>query len=816
MRIALREIEGTPALARFEATLPPTDDACVLGYATRTGAIAYVDGAIAGGFDREHDRIALDASLKERTLRLEVERRSLPTNGLPAGAGLRWSSMVRDATQMPARFAMLDRRTTNGVSGSAGAAVLWGHSHLDVAWLWPYSQTRRKAVRTFANALELMHVDPGFVFMQSQPQLYEFVRDEAPELFDRVRARVVEGRFDPDVAALWVEPDANLPSGESLLRQMLAAHRYCREHFDIEPAIAWLPDTFGFANTLPTLLAHAGITYFATTKLQWNDTTRFPYPQFRWRGPDGAEVVGALLASYEGSPDAQRVATARERSEPVVVGYGDGGGGPTYAQLERGRSVGHWERPRAWFDRVASRRDALPIHTGDLYLEYHRGTYTTHHDVKAANAHFERELARIEEQLAWCVAVHAPREVIERLRIGVDDTWRAVLCNQFHDVLAGAAIREAYDEVAALYDRARESLELVAASVQAMLPRTRDALAGAGTCRPVVASDGIAFDNGIVRARIDRNGGLLEISTANGRSAIAQANLLAAYRDLPKKWDAWNLDAGYERRRVRVRPQACDVLEDAVDVRLLIGSSPATMRVELREGEPFLRVQCAIDWRESHTIVRVENWLAIDSDDVRYGSPLGTIVRSARDDTPELRARYEVPGQRFAAASDAGTGLAIFALDTYGWSARRLRNGGLHIGHSLLRSPRWPDPLADCGPMRLEWAFAPFDPGVPVGELESAWEQFAFEPRVRLFQTDDPSIVVTACKPAADGDGVVVRVRECDGSARDLRLRCGARLRAVQPVDGLERAINERATIEGETIRSRIGAYGLQSFRVRF
>jgi alpha-mannosidase len=816
VRIALREIEGTPALARFEATLPPTDDACVLGYATRTGAIAYVDGAIAGGFDREHDRIGLDASAKERILRLEVERRSLPTNGLPAGAGLRWSSLLRDAAQTPARFATLDPRAANGVPAGGGAAILWGHSHLDVAWLWPYSQTRRKAVRTFANALELMDVDPGFVFMQSQPQLYEFVREEAPELFERVRARVHQGRFDPDVAALWVESDANLPSGESLLRQMLAAHRYCREQFGIDPAIAWLPDTFGFANTLPTLLAHAGIAYFATTKLQWNDTTRFPYPQFAWRGPDGAEIVGALLASYEGSPDAQRVATARGRNEPVIVGYGDGGGGPTYAQLRQGSAVGHWERPRVWFDDLASRRDALPVHTGDLYLEYHRGTYTTHHDVKAANAQFERALTHIEEQLAWCIAVHAPRDVIERLCTGVDNVWRAVLCNQFHDVLAGAATREAYEEVDALYDRARETLRVVATSVEAMLPRTRGIERSVRASRPVPSGDGVAFDNGIVRARIDRNGALLEISTTSGHSAIAQANLLAAYRDLPKKWDAWNLDAGYERRRVRVQPQGCDVQGDAAAVRLLIGSSPATMRVELREGEPFLRVRCAVDWQQSHTILRIENWLAIDSDDVRYGSPHGTAVRSARDDAPESRARYEVPGQRFAAASDARAGLAFFALDTYGWSARRLREGGLHLGHSLLRSPRWPDPLADCGLMELEWAFAPFDPGVPVGALETAWEQFAFEPRVRLFQSDDPSIVVVACKPAADGDGVVVRVRECDGEARDLRLRCGARSRAVLPVDGLERPIDGSATIEGEVICSRIGAYGLQSFRVRF
>jgi alpha-mannosidase len=815
VRIALRETEGTDSLARFEAVLPATEDA-TLRYHSRTGAIAYLDGTIAGAFDREHDRIELPASANERALRVEVERRSLPTNGLPPGEGLRWSAILRNASQTPQRFVTLDRAIPNGTSRGEGAAVLWGHSHLDVAWLWPYSQTRRKAVRTFANAVALISGDPAFVFMQSQPQLYEFVREAAPELFARITALAMQGRFDPDVAALWVEPDANLPSGESLLRQMLFAQRYCRERFGVDPAIAWLPDTFGFANTLPTLLAHAGVAYFATTKLQWNDTTRFAYPQFRWRGPDGSEVVSALLVSYEGAPDEARVATARERDEPVVVGYGDGGGGPTYEHLEQARRAGHWERPRAWFDALAKRAHALPVHDDELYLEYHRGTYTTHHDVKAANAQFERRLAHVEELLAWCIALHAPKDVLDRLRSVLDDVWRAVLCNQFHDVLAGAAIREAYEEAHALYAQAREMLDLVAASAQAILPRASGPQDEAPAASPVRDGDDFIFDNGVVHARVDARGTLLELATASGQSAVSQANLLAAYRDLPKKWDAWNLDADYARRRVRVRPQESAVQDHAAEIRFLIGSSPATMRVELRRNEPFLRAACAVDWTQEHTVVRVENWLALQSDRVRYGSPHGTIVRSARGDSPALRARYEVPGQRFAAAGDAKSGFAIFALDTYGWSARCLDNGGLHLGHSLLRSTRWPDPLADRGPMQLVWAFAPFDPGISIGALETAWDAFAYEPRVRLFRIQDLAIVVAACKPAADGDGVIVRVRECDGQARELRLRCGARMRDVQPVDGLERPIEGAAAIEGEDLVAHIGGFGLRSFRVRF
>ncbi len=319
-----------------------------------------------------------------------------------------------------------------------------------------------------------------------------------------------------------------------------------------------------------------------------------------------------------------------------------------------------------------------------------------------------------------------------------------------------------------------------------------------------------------MRAGLDPRGTLREIATPSGRNVVTQANLLAAYRDRPKKWDAWNLDRGYERRRVRVRPAGMKCLADAVEYRFTIGRSPLTMRVELRRNEPFLRVTCAVDWREAHAILRVENWLALDTDRVTFGAAHGSVERSARRDTPAARARYEIPGQRFARAADECGGLAVLSLDTFGWSARTLASGGIHLGHSLLRAPRWPDPLADLGGATLAYAFAPFDAGVGIGALEQAWECFAMPPRVRLFASRDDAIAVAACKPASDGDGVIVRARECDGRGRTLRLRCGARIRSAESVDALERPTGESAEIDGEELVGDIRAYGLRSFRVRF
>ncbi|HET9030346.1 MAG TPA: glycoside hydrolase family 38 C-terminal domain-containing protein [Candidatus Aquilonibacter sp.] len=815
MRLPLRELERGNALVVLETALEPSDVPMRMRYRTRTGALLRLDGAVAGAFDREHTEVLVSPSAAERRVTLEVERRALPTNHLPSGDGWRWQLMLRRATQEPAHTIDVEPVAPATVAEPATDVALWGHSHLDVAWLWNYTETRRKAMRTFANALAVGEADPSFVFMQSQPQLYAYVEEQDAAFFARVVDAVREGRFDPSPAALWVEPDCNLISGESLLRQMLFAHRYCTSRFDRAPVLAWLPDTFGFPNTLPTLLAHADIPYFASTKLQWNDTTRFAHPQFRWRGPDGSEVLGAMLAAYEGSASSKRVATARERHEPLVIGYSDGGGGPTLAQVREAERIGSWQRPPQFFETLRERADVLPVHDDELYLEYHRGTYTTHHDVKAANARIERMLRDVEERVAWCVAVRAPRDVVERLHAQIDAVWEIALRNQFHDVLPGTSVPSAYEESLAEYERAFAMLEFVRSSTEAMLPRAARSQRVPAPCRPVFDDGEYVFDNGIVHARVNENGALVHCSGPGAPNVIAQANLLAAYRDRPRKWEAWNVDAGYERHPARVRPVDRSATSDGLTVRFDAAGSPLTMQVSLIENEPFLRVDVAADWRSDRVLLRVENWLTVAPDRVRFGSPHGTVARAIDSETPAGRARFEVPGQRFASAAEAERGMAIFTLDTYGWSTRRLSRGGTHIGHSLLRAPRWPDPLADRGDVALSWAFAPHG-GAGTGALEHAWESYAMPPRVRLFTATDTSVLVVAVKPAVDGNGVIVRVRECDGEARPLRLRCGARMRGVCAVDALERTVEDEAAIEGEELVATIPGFGLRSYRVTF
>jgi alpha-mannosidase len=815
-RVRLRETGGDDSIVVLEGSIPPLDATSLLECEVAAGALVRVDGIACGAFDREHHSVELTESAQERLLQLEVERRSLPTNGLPAGPGLRWSRMLQRAAGAPPREVRVAPAHDSERFAAQHPLRLWGHSHLDVAWLWSFDATRRKATRTFATAVAFLERDRSFVFAQSQPQLYDYVRQADPELFARTKAFVASGRFDPDFAAMWVEPDCNIPSGESLLRQLLFAHRYCVERFDVEPKIAWLPDTFGFARTLPTLLVHAGIRFFATTKLWWNDTTRFPLQQFRWRGPDGSEVIAASLRGMDGAFAKWRVAAARERFEPLVVGYGDGGGGPTAGELRDAPAVGRWERPRVWFDDLARRRHELEVHDDELYLEYHRGVYTTHRDVKVANARLERRLLELEEATAWCVALGVPPSTLDRVGAATHDVWEIVLRNQFHDVLPGTSVPEVYVDALADYARAETLLDGAMTTVRAMLPRARTAL-DPHSSAPRRDGENYVLANASLSATITPSGEVVDLRAAGGANVVRRANALTSYRDRPKKWEAWNIDAGYRRSASSVSARGAAVIDGGLEVRLEAGrSSPATMRFSLFENEPYLRVELAVDWNERRTLLRVEHELALHTDSVTYGAPHGTVRRSAREDTEAERARFEVPGQRFAYARGAsGDGFVAFALDTYGWSARLGKDGRMELGHSLLRGTTWPDPDADRGEQSLSWALAPTR-DASLGAVETAWRRFAAMSGVPLFEMDDESVSVAACKPAEDGDGVVVRVRECDGEPREIRLRCAARMRQAIAVDGLERPVAAEIRIEGEHLITSIGAYALASFRVRF
>jgi alpha-mannosidase len=337
-----------------------------------------------------------------------------------------------------------------------GRLALTGHAHLDLAWLWPVAETRRKARRTFASVLGLMDRYEDFVFNQSSAQLYRWIEDDDPTLFGRVKERVAEGRWEP-VGGSWVEPDCQIPSGESFARQLFYGQRYFQDTFGRRCTVAWFPDTFGYSPGIPQLLRGMGISSFFTYKLNWNETNSFPHDLFEWEGIDGTRVVAHTFENpgtdYNGDivprdlyGTWRNFVGKRYHQESLFsFGWGDGGGGPSEQMLENfARLRAFPAMPRLRMTRVDAffatlPAEALPRWVGELYLELHRGTLTTQARVKKLNREAEHRLQEAEAfaTLAARRGAEYPGEELERL-------WKVVLLNQFHDILPGSSISEVY------------------------------------------------------------------------------------------------------------------------------------------------------------------------------------------------------------------------------------------------------------------------------------------------------------------------------------------------------------------------------------
>ncbi|KAJ7639802.1 glycoside hydrolase family 38 protein [Mycena polygramma] len=378
-------------------------------------------------------------------------------------------------------------------------SLVWGigHCHIDTAWLWPYSVTQQKTARSWATQLDLMERFPEHRFACSQAVQWDWLEVQYPSLFERIAAQVKNGKFHP-VGGAWVEHDGNMPSGEALVRQMVFGQRYFESRFGVRCETGWLPDSFGLTAAMPQLLRGAGMKYFFTQKLSWNNINNFPHTTFNWVGLDGTQVLCHMtpVDTYTAQAtvgDVNRAVAGHKNLESsdtslLVFGNGDGGGGPLPGMLENLRRIRavtntHRELPPVnighsvdeFFDHLSERSDGgrvLPNWKGELYLEFHRGTYTSHGSIKKGNRHSEILLRDVEHvatlaSLAGKKKYVYPKETLNK-------AWEKVLLNQFHDVLPGSAIGMVYDDAEALYAEVR-------VAGQKMLDDALDVILGGST-----------------------------------------------------------------------------------------------------------------------------------------------------------------------------------------------------------------------------------------------------------------------------------------------------------------------------------------------
>ena len=424
-----------------------------------------------------------------------------------------------------------------------------GHTHIDVAWLWRLKHTREKCARSFSTVLRLMEQFPDYVFLQTQPQLYDYVKSDYPELYEGIKARVKEGRWEAQ-GGMWLEADCNLTSGESLVRQLLVGTRFYRDEFGQECDYLWLPDVFGYSWALPQILRKSGIRTFMTTKISWNQYNRIPHDTFKWRGIDGSEVLthfittpepwsqpGSWFYTYNGHIIPKTVKGIwdgyrnKELNQDLLLsyGYGDGGGGVNRSMLEMRRRLDKMPgMPKvetgtagSFFNKLHETVDNTNeyVHTwdGELYLEYHRGTYTS----QAYNKRMNRKLELMYREAEWLNALDSLRYGWDRYRHGeLNDGWKIILRNQFHDIIPGSSIHEVYEDSTAEYAEAWQLGEgVLNESVQKLLPADGTGTFTVWNGSPWTATHWVSIDvaaSGAAGAWLDAAGSTLQAQRTDG------------------------------------------------------------------------------------------------------------------------------------------------------------------------------------------------------------------------------------------------------------------------------------------------------------
>lgn len=654
--------------------------------------------------------------------------------------------------------------------------AIWsvGHAHIDTAWLWRLAHTRHKCAHTFSTVLDLMGRYPDFRFTCSQPQQYAYVKEDHPDIYEGIRRAVADGRWEA-VGGMWVEADCNVAGGESLVRQFLYGIRFFAREFGTRSSVVWLPDVFGYSAAFPQIARLAGMKYFMTVKIFWSQFNRPPHHTFRWHGIDGSDVLVHFPPNgdYNAKMTPQQLRDVwsgyaqKKLNDSVlyIFGYGDGGGGPTAEMLEnaeRSRDLGVGPRVRlataeAFFADLDARMSAdprLPEWHGELYLEYHRGTYTSQGQVKQANRHSEILLQTAEHAAAQAMLLAAapyPQEPLAR-------AWETVLLNQFHDILPGSSVREVYEDCAEDYARVRAVGEAAVEGALAALTQRVSASAGRvlvfnplswarqdvgrlpaewgiagqdvtdldgaewtliplagwvpscgyaltpigdiGPGETLVAEDRL-LENRFFRLRFDEHD---EIASVYDRQAEREVlagpgNALVAFEDRPLYWDAWDVDVFYQDKPYPLRGVAearvveRGPLRAGIEVRREVADglgSVIVQRVYLYRDLRRIDFETRVDWREQQTLLKVAFPVAVHSPRATYDIQFGNVERPTHWNTSWDWARFEVCGHKWADLSEGDYGVSLLSDSKYGWDIRR---NVMRL--TLLKSAVSPDPTAD-------------------------------------------------------------------------------------------------------------------------
>ncbi|MEU4729024.1 glycoside hydrolase family 38 C-terminal domain-containing protein [Streptomyces sp. NPDC023588] len=759
-----------------------------------------------------------------------------------------------DLTDVPGTAAAARERLAGALRAPAHASAhrisAVGHAHIDSAWLWPLRETVRKVSRTASNVVDLMDRHPEFVFAMSQAQQLDWIKTYRPELFERVKKKIVDGQFVP-VGGMWVESDTNMVGGEAMVRQFLYGKKFFLDEFGIETHNVWLPDSFGYTAAMPQIVKLSGSRWFLTQKICWSQVNAFPHHTFWWEGIDGSRVfthfppVDTYNSDLGGAQMAHAARNYRDKGRGsrslVPFGWGDGGGGPTREHLARARRQRDLEgsprveieRPDAFFEKAHAEYEDAPVWAGELYLELHRGTYTSQAKTKQGNRRSE-SLLREAELWAATAAVRVPGfaypfEDLERI-------WKTVLLHQFHDILPGSSIAWVHREARETYARIREELQAITLAAQRALagegaeelvfncaPHARRGVPAGGAGRPAEPGrpvtveerrgGGYVLANGWLLVEIDGRGLVVRAYDLEGRRESiapgAAANLLQIHPDHPNMWDAWDVDEFYRHRVTDLvdldRLEVAESGPASVTVRVTrsFGRSKAVQSLTLRAGAKTVDIVTEVDWHETEKFLKAAFPLDVKAERTASETQFGHVFRATHTNTSWEAAKFEICAHRWIHAQEPGWGVALLNDSTYGHDVTRdvRADGGqtTTVRLSLLRAPRYPDPETDQGRHTLRYCLAPgaeIADAVREGHALNLPERTltGATPVAPLLVVDNEAVVVESVKLAEDrGGDVVVRLYESLGGRATATLTADFPIAAAVESDLLERPLEGSA-----------------------
>ena len=743
-----------------------------------------------------------------------------------------------------------------------GKIVFTGNSHIDTAWLWPIRETVRKAAKTFSNALSLMDQYPAHVFAHSQPWQYAQVKKYYPELFEKVKKRVKEGRWEL-VGNAWVEADANIPSGEALVRQLLYGREFFMKEFGTCSDVYWMPDVFGYSWALPQIIKRSGMKYFFTSKLINNDINRFPLTLFRWQGVDGTRIPAYLqrmtyngdISPYFAQFDWQAF-DQKDLTDTVLqtYGYGDGGGGPTYQMLERAQRMEHFPGlPDTHIGRTedfygAVPEEKLPVWNDEMYYEFHRGTYTSQAFVKKSNRKGELGLRQAEMAASLAEALYGQAYPMAQLT----EAWQTLLLNQFHDIIPGSSIHMVYEDCKRDYAHMfelinaaqKKALEAVSARVstdgesvilynflswprggqtRVALPKKaylRDLPSTLAECdggyallfdapevpamgykalalsdRPfegekALAADKTHLENEYLRVTLDENGVITSIlDKENGREVLSgKGNVMTIFEDKPAGESAWNIDIEYKNKSWTLDKADNVALVEASAVRAAVkvvrsfNKSVITQEIALYPGSRRIDFITHVSWQETEKMLKTAFEADILSPRATYEIAYGAIDRPTHRNTSWDQAKFEVAAHKWADLGEGGYGVALLNDCKYGYD---IQDNVMRL--TLLRSPVYPDPVADKGEHDFTYALYPhardwregqvvreaYALNVPLCGVVTGAHRGPLPASQGFVTVTGEGVVLEALKRSQDGEGYILRVYEARGGRTKAQIRLG-------------------------------------------